>query len=277
MRALVAARSSRLILTALLAAPVATTAVRSQSAALQVAAPPTIERNLPFQVGERLTYRIRIGKFGQVGRGVMEVAGQEQVRGQDAFILRFDFRARVGPVRVIDRTGSWLDPQRMASLRFFKHEQHPLSSHHEEVDVYPGEKRWLGADGAAGDSESDAPLDELSFIYFLRTLRLESDSAVTFDRHFDRERNPTVVRVVRREDVVTGAGTFATVLLEMRVRDPRRYRGEGRILVNVSEDACRFPVRIQSAMPVFGTAVLLLESYSGTGQQCGGMLPATTD
>lgn len=248
-------------------AMIAPAVVRPQPAVLQVAAPAT-ERTLPFPVGERLTYRIRIGKVGGVGRGVMQVDGQASVRGRNAYVLRFDFQVRVGPVRVMDRTGSWLDPQRMTTLRFFKYERHPLSTHEEEVEVYPDERRWQAANGARGESESEAPLDELSFIYFLRTLAFAGDSAVTFGRHFDRERNPTIVRVVRREAVVSTAGTFATVLLEMRVKDPRRYRGEGTILVNISEDACRLPVRIRSVMPVFGTTVLLLESYSRVGARC---------
>jgi hypothetical protein len=48
----------------------------------------------------------------------------------------------------------------------------------------------------------------------------------------------------------------------MRVRDPRRYRGEGVIRVNLSDDACRIPVRIESRMPVVGAAVMLLASHN---------------
>ena len=46
----------------------------------------------------------------------------------------------------------------------------------------------------------------------------------------------------------------------MRVRDPRRYRGEGVIRIHLSDDAGRVPVRIESRMPVVGTAVMLLRA-----------------
>jgi len=48
----------------------------------------------------------------------------------------------------------------------------------------------------------------------------------------------------------------------MRVRDPRRYRGEGVIRIHITDDRCRLPVRIQSTMPVVGTTVLTLESHT---------------
>jgi hypothetical protein len=48
----------------------------------------------------------------------------------------------------------------------------------------------------------------------------------------------------------------------MRVKDPRRYKGEGVIRINLSDDDVRIPVRIESAMPVVGTAVMTLESFN---------------
>lgn len=217
----------------------------------------------PFFVGERLTYRVRVAKLGDAGRVKMWVEGPVDVRGTETYLLRFDFTARVGPVKAVDRTWSWIDPLRMAVHRFKKHERHPLARHDEEVELYPAEHRWQAAGGEHGASPADASLDELSFMYFIRTLAFVPDTVYRFDRHFDAARNPTTVRVVQRETVITtGAGEFATVLLEMRVRDPRRYRGEGVIRINVTDDECRIPVRIQSTMPVVGRAVMTLESHT---------------
>lgn len=214
----------------------------------------------PFYVGERLTYKVRVSKVGMSGRGTMWVEPGAEVRGHETMLLRFEFQARLGPVKAVDRTESWLDPIRMTALRFHKHEHHPLSSHDESVEIFPETRRWEGADGAGGESPTDSSLDELSFMYFVRTLPLEIDSIYRFDRHFDAARNPVSVRALRRETVETSAGTFRTILVEMRVTDPRRYKGEGVIRLNLSDDACRIPVRIESTMPVVGAAVLTLES-----------------
>ena len=214
----------------------------------------------PFYVGERLEYAVRLSGVGMKGRGAMWVDGPEMVRGIETYVLHFGFKARVGPVRVSDATQSWLDPRRMASLRFTKRERHPLSSKDEDVTLYPSEKRWSATDGQTGESLTNAPLDELSFIYFLRTVPLAEGAVYTFERHFDAARNPTVVRVVKREPLTTRAGTFATVLIEMRVKDPARYQREGVIRIHFSDDERRLPVRIESNIPQAGRAVMTLES-----------------
>jgi hypothetical protein len=203
---------------------------------------------------------VRLSAVNLRGHGAMWVDGPEVVRGTETWVLHFGFKARLGPVKVSDTTESWLDPQRMASLRFVKHERHPFSSHDEDIALFPDQKRWSGANGESGDAITAAPLDELSFIYFLRTVPLDADSTYSFNRHFDAARNPTTVKVVRRGSVTVGAGTFDAILVEMRVRDPARYRGEGVIRIHFSDDARRLPLRIESTLPVAGTALLTLEA-----------------
>jgi hypothetical protein len=211
---------------------------------------------LPFAVGERLVYEGRVRGVG--GKGAMWIEGPVSVRGVETFELHFDFAAKVGPVKVSQKTISWLDPSRMAAMRFSKVERNPISRHSESVELFPEERRWTGSDGESGDSPTDAPLDELSFIYFIRTLPFLTDSALTFSRHFDLVRSPTTVRMTGREQVTTRAGTFSTVVVEMRVRDSRHYRGEGVIRFAISDDRCRLPVRIESAIPDAGKVVLSL-------------------
>jgi hypothetical protein len=192
----------------------------------------------------------------------MWVEGPVTVRGRSAYVLRFDFQAGLGPVKAVDRTESWFDPIAMASLRFHKHERHPLSKHTERIELFPERRRWEAEDGRTGESPTASPLDELSFMYFIRTLPLGPDSTYQFNRHFEAGRNPASVCVVKRETVTTPAGEFRAVLLELRVNDPRRYRGPGAIYLHLSDDERRLPVRIESTMPVIGSAVLTLESHT---------------
>jgi hypothetical protein len=190
------------------------------------------------------------------------IEGPATVRGRSAYVLRFDFRAGLGPIKAIDETESWLDPVAMAALRFHKRERHPLSNHSERVEIYPEQRRWEADDGRRGASPSEAPLDELSFMYFIRTLPLADGATYKLDRHFEPERNPSSVRVIGRETVTTPAGEFRTIVVELRVRDSRRYRGDGVIRMNLSDDDRRLPVRIESTMPIIGSAVPTLESHS---------------
>ena len=219
-------------------------------------------QQLPFTIGEKLSYRVSVSKLGNVGSGSMWVEGPVDIRGVSTWLLRFDFQAGMGPMKAVDRTSSWLDPVRMAAQRYTKIEKHVLAKHDERVEIFASQKKWAGSDGATGVSPTDTPLDELSFMYFIRTLPLAPDSTYRFNRHFDPARSPTTVSVIRREAISTPAGRFRTVLVEMRVRDSRRYKGEGVIRINLSDDAVRIPVRIESAMPVIGTAVMTLERFN---------------
>jgi hypothetical protein len=235
-----------------------TIAMILQSIALEAARAQTTE--LPFGIGERLQYRVSVGKIGG-GEGVMSVDGPVDVRGTTTFVLRSDIRARIGFLKSTERSESWIDPMRMASLRYVKRAGGAFSRGDQRVELFPDSLKWQDQRGRVGESPTSAPLDELSFIYYVRTLPLDADTVDRVVRHYDRERNPISVRVVRRDTVRTKAGTFPTVEIEMRVKDPQRYGGEGIIRIHLSDDADRYPVRIETSVPVLGATVLTLESY----------------
>jgi hypothetical protein len=213
---------------------------------------------MPFSIGEKLTYQVTVEKAGKVGRATMWVEGPVDVRGTSTYLLRFDSRIKIAFLTGVSRSSSWFDPLSGASLRYVKHERNPLNRQDESVDMYPDEKRWKSASGTTGESPGNIPLDELSFMYFIRTLPLTPGAVHRFDRHFDVSRNPVAVHMIRRETIPTPMGELKAFLVEMRVRDPRHYKGEGIIRIHLTDDACRVPVRIQSEMPVVGTAVLTI-------------------
>jgi hypothetical protein len=225
---------------------------------------------LPFAPGERFTYAGRV-HTGIAGRGTLWVEAPSELRGTTIWVLHSDMEGRVGPLRATDRSASWLDPVRMTTLRYTTRERHLLSRHDNATDIFAGEGRWSDAEGASGELAAPDPLDELSFLYFLRTMPFSSDSTISVIRHFDPARNPTTLRVIGREDVKVGAGRFRALIVEMRVRDARRYRGEGIIRVSLSDDRCRLILRLESTVPDAGTATLSLQSYDGMRWPCGAL------
>ena len=220
------------------------------------------ESVLPFLSGERLSFRIRVDKFGSSGHGTFSVEGPTELRGTSTLLLRSDIQVGVGPIKASDVSESWLDTSRMTALRYTKQERHFLARKDERVDMFGDEQRWETSHGVHGTSLTDAPLDELSFIYFVRTLPLDGNTSLSINRHYDALRNPVALRVLGRETTRTPAGVFQTIVVEMRVRDPERYGGEGVIRFFLSDDRARLPVRIESTIPRVGRAVFLLESYT---------------
>lgn len=226
----------------------------------EIAARATIP--VPFDVGETLEFAVRSSRFGEVGKGRMAVEGPVRLRGHDAVLLSMEVRGRVAFLRFSDVTRSWFDPTAGASLRFEKEERHPLARRDEAVDLLLAEGRWVDGAGEGGTLAAAAPLDELSFIYHLRSLDLANGEDRAIHRHFDEERNPVRVRVVGTEVLRVPAGVFRTTVVEMEVRDPRRYDERGNVIrIHFSDDARRLPVRIESGAPGVGTLVMTLERW----------------
>ena len=219
---------------------------------------------LPFGDGERLTFRIRASKLGSVGHAVMTLTGPVDVRGTSTMLASFDASAGIAFLKGSDATRSWIDLARMTSLRFQKSERRPFSSADDSVEIFPDLRHWDGTHGSSGTSISDRPLDELSFIYFLRTVTLVPDSVYSFDRHYDQRRLPTTVRIVKHDTLKTPLGEISTVEYEMRVVDQHNYKTSGLIYFWFSEDRCHLPVRIESAMPVLGNSIMTLETATST-------------
>lgn len=219
---------------------------------------------LPFAPGEALEYRIRSSRFGTLGFGVMRILEPEVVRGVTTWPLAFDFRARLGIAIAEDHPRSWLSPRTVSTLRYVKHERTPLGRRTEEVEVYPGERRYVAAGRPSQRMETDLPLDELSFLYFIRTLPLTEGAEYTVSRHFDTGRNPVKLRVIGRGRIVVPAGEFSTIEVLMEVKDPQRVKAgkRGVILINLSDDRHRVPVRIESNAPWIGAVVLSLQKRS---------------
>jgi hypothetical protein len=177
----------------------------------------------------------------------LRVEPAEPLREEPVVLLRFDFDTQVGPFQIQHHSRSWLSTRRMMSLRYEVDERVPLKPVRKRVDIVPG------------PGTSPEPLDELSFLYALRMLPLKPGSVLKLNRHYDARRNPVVVRVLRREVVRVPAGEFPTVLVEMEVRDPERFGGRGVLRLHLTEDAHRWPVRIESQVPIAGQLVLELE------------------
>jgi len=220
------------------------------------------EAERPFSVGEVLAYDVSLGKFGRSGTGWLRVERAATVRDEPVQLLRFDFSAKVGPFRVQHHSRSWLSAERSAALRYFIDERAPFQQPVQDlVELYPDAQRFEGQH-ASGQSTTKQPLDELSFLYVVRTLPLAPGEALRLDRHFDPRRNPVLVRVLRREPVRVPAGEFDTLVVELEVKDAQRYGaqgGRGVLRLNLTDDARRLPVRIESKVPVAGTLVLELQ------------------
>lgn len=237
------------------------------------AADPTAEvSNVPFGPGERLEYRASVGLFGDVGAGSMEVLGVERLRGRRAYHLRFEIKGGVLFARVDNRMESWMDVERLFSHRFEQDQNEPRTERHRIFDFFPEEQRWARLDSdESGPLPTARPQDQVSFLYWARTLPLEVGETYVYHDYFQERGNPIVLRVLRRETITVPAGTFRTIVVQPIIQTRGLFGEGGRAEVYFTDDDRRLPVQLKSRIPVLRSLNLYLHSYTvGTPLEAGG-------
>ncbi|GMV04178.1 MAG: hypothetical protein AMXMBFR53_04590 [Gemmatimonadota bacterium] len=223
------------------------------------AADSTVAR-APFGPGELLTYKVKIGIFN-AGEGHMAIPEVDTVRGRDAYHINMAINGGLGPARVNDRYDSWLDIRTLQSWRFIQdiHEVNYRSFRHYEF--YPERKLWDREDNDEfGELGSLLPLDDIAFIYFIRTLPLEVGRTYSFDRYFKGEGNPVSIQVLRRDRRETDAGTFNTLVVRPIIRTRGLFQG-GKAELHLTDDERRILVYMKSDIKNFpGSLTLHLQS-----------------
>jgi hypothetical protein len=207
----------------------------------------------PFSVGETLQYEASLGYF-PIGTATATVVRTTRERGADAFV--FTAVGEGGPpgFRARYEMTSWAQSRRLASLRFHRKLIQGSKVDEERYQILPDSGRYR-QEGVPRDwvAPRDA-LDELAYLYYLRTIPLEVGRSFTISRYFKTGYNPVQVRVVGRETMALFDGRSVPCL---RVQLSTRGATVGVLL---TDDERRLPVQLDLPLP-YGTVTLLL---SGT-------------
>lgn len=213
---------------------------------------------VPFGVGERIIYEVKFGAI-KVGRGSMEVLDTVTIRGRPAFHTRFRVRGGVPFYRVDDVLESWIDRTAITSLRFVQDFDEGGRNRERRYEIFPERAVFQENDKAEEASVPD-PLDDGSFLYFIRTIPLEVGKTYEFHRYFRPDRNPVVVRVVGRETVRVPAGTFEAIVIQPIIKSKGIFSENGQARIWLSDDERRIMVQMKSRTKI-GSLNLYLQSY----------------
>jgi hypothetical protein len=233
--------------------PVSVLIVRAALLARLAGPAPAPVAPYPFAVGETLSYDAKLGYF-PIGSATASV-GRAREQGADAFV--FAFAGAGGPpgVRVQYELTSWTRSTRFASLRFHRKMVQGNSVEEQRYQIVPDSSRYrLEGGGQDWVAPRDA-LDELAFMYYLRTAPLESGRSYTISRYFRSGYNPIVVRVTGREAVTLyDNSSVPCFVLTLSTRGTT-------MTVRLTDDARRLPVQLELPMN-FGTVSLELSGVS---------------
>jgi hypothetical protein len=212
---------------------------------------------VPFSPGERLSYRVNFGPV-EVGSGSMEVLSRDTVRGRSVYHTSFRINGGIPLYKVDDRFESWFAVDDLSSLRFHQRQSEGSKERERRYEIYPERSVYNDLADQAGDQPSvAAPLDDGSFLYFIRTVPLEVGQTYHFDRYFKPDRNPVTIKVLRREKVTVPAGTFDAIVIQPVIKTPGIFSENGRAEIWLSADERRLMLQMTSQLP-FGSLGLAL-------------------
>ena len=212
-----------------------------------------------FTPGEYLTYDVKFG-FLHVGHGAMLLAGIDTVRGHIAWRAVFTISGGTLFFKVRDSTMSWFDTASFSSLRFVQRLREGRYHADRDFHIYPERATYARNDKPEVPSVRQ-PRDDVSFLYFLRTVPLEVGRNYRFERYFQPEGNPIIIRVLRRERVTVPAGTFNAIVLQPQITTQGIFSEKGRAEVWLADDSTRVLLQMKSRLS-FGSLNLYLNKIS---------------
>jgi hypothetical protein len=221
--------------------------------------------NTAFAVGERLVFDVNYG-YITAGEAVMSIPSYESIDGRPCYRIQFNVNSLPGfswVFRVEDRYLTFLDTESIAPLKF---EQHVREGTYSRDFV----AQFDQVHHVARTTEGKYPIPEyvhdiMSSFYYFRTIdfstAIEGDRFTLFNFYKDKSYE-LEVRFLGRRELEVRAGTFNTIVVEPLVKEGGLFKSEGRIVVWLTDDELKIPVRVNTKV-VIGSIDTELREYSG--------------
>lgn len=216
------------------------------------------EKEVPWEVGERTEYEVKFGPI-KVGSGSMEVAGRETVRGEPVWHTVFRIKGGTFFYKVDDRMESWFTRDDLSTLRYIQDINEGSRDRTRTYEIYP--ERGVYVENENPETPTvENPLDDGSFIYFIRTTPLDVGKTYEYNRYFKPDRNPVRVQVLRKERVRVPAGEFDAIVVRPIIKARGVFSEDGKAELWFSDDERRIMLQMKSKLS-FGSLNLYLKSY----------------
>lgn len=223
------------------------------------AGPPAGPPAYPFAVGETLRYTATLG-YLPIGEALLTVDRITRERGAETFVLTMSGEGGPPGFGVSYNLTSWVGTREFTSRRFHRRINQAGRVTDQRFVIYPESSRYSEEGKPQSWLAPPEPLDELAFLYFLRSVPLRVGESYAWSRYFHTGYNPIKAQVLRRELVRLPDGQQAPCLA---VRVATRAGGSE---IWLTDDARRLPVMLRGRL-AFGEVTLRLRAMSGSSAQ----------
>jgi len=215
---------------------------------------------VPFPIGERLTFSAKYGIFS-VGSATMEVIGIDTVHTMETVHLRFRISGGALWYHLDQTIESWVGRYDFHSRRFSSIQDERDKHRERRYEIFPdsGFYREEGRDTTFATVLE--PLDDASFLYWIRTVPLEVGKKYEYARYFRPDRNPVIIEVLGRERVSVAGKKWRALVVRPKIPQARGIFGEkSETRIWLSDDPQRLVLAIRSNFS-FGQVTLKLKDY----------------
>ena len=220
----------------------------AQTDSTAYATPSPVLKAMPFGAGERMEYVAKYG-FQNIGRGSMEVVGVGDLRGRPAVHTNFRLKGRLLFFSANYMLESWVDQANFTSMRFTQDNDEDTSDKDKVYEIF-GERQTYSVNNGPELPSVPDPLDEGALLYFVRTMDLEVGKTYTLNRYFRPDRNPVIVKVLRKETVKVPAGKFNTIVVQPIIKSKGIFSEGGKAEIWLSDDKDRVMVQMRVRVKV---------------------------
>ena len=221
--------------------------------------------NNAFRVGEKLTFDVKYG-FVTAGIASFEIPKIKKISGREAYHVTFE--VNTVPTfdnffKVRDRYETYIDVEGIFPWRFEQHIREGKFSRDFSAffDQRKGKAKTTGG-------EFDIPKyvnDIVSAFFYARTLdysNLKVDDRIPLKNFYKDKVYDLDVVYHGKETIEVEAGTFDCIIVEPLVQEGGLFKNEGSIMIWLTNDEAKIPVRVKTKV-VVGSINSDLTSYSG--------------
>jgi len=221
--------------------------------------------NKAFKEGEKLTFDLNYG-FVTAGIATMEIPRIKRISGRDAYHVTFEVNSVPSFdmfYKVRDRYETYIDVEGLFPWRFEQHIRE--GGYTRDFSAFFDQRKGIAK---TSEGEYQIPIyvnDIMSAFYYARTIDYTSmkvNDLVHLQNFYKDKVYDLDVKYLGKETIEVPAGKFDCFIVEPLVKEGGLFKHEGNIIVWLTDDELKLPVKVRTKI-IVGYVEAKLTKYEG--------------